>query len=101
MQRSASSFYATTVSRCRRRRRNALTSEVIDSGYEGYVAKDEASPYVSGRTRLWLKVKVPGWTVEDDQWSRRIAEPAEESPLANAASCGQSRASWSRCRSAR
>ena len=27
-------------------------------GYEGLVAKDSASPYVSGRSRFWLKVKV-------------------------------------------
>jgi hypothetical protein len=36
----------------------------------------EASPYIGGRTRSWLKVNVPGWTIEGDQWSRRIAEPA-------------------------
>jgi DNA ligase D-like protein (predicted ligase) len=28
------------------------------AGYEGIVAKDLASPYVSGRSRKWLKVKV-------------------------------------------
>jgi bifunctional non-homologous end joining protein LigD len=27
-------------------------------GYEGLVAKDESTPYVSGRSRSWLKVKV-------------------------------------------
>lgn len=27
-------------------------------GYEGLVAKDLSSPYVEGRTRMWLKVKV-------------------------------------------
>jgi ATP-dependent DNA ligase len=26
----------------------------------GFVAKDDASPYVGGRTRAWRKVKVPG-----------------------------------------
>jgi hypothetical protein len=46
-------------------------------GDEGMVAKDEPSADARGRTRSWLKVKVPGWTVEGDQWSRRIAEPAE------------------------
>jgi bifunctional non-homologous end joining protein LigD len=29
---------------------------VIERGYEGLVAKDEASPYVAGPTRRWLKV---------------------------------------------
>ena len=28
--------------------------------FEGYVAKDETSKYVGGRTRAWLGVKVPG-----------------------------------------
>ena len=37
-------------------------AQVLASGYEGLVAKDEASPYVGGRTRAWLKVKAPGWT---------------------------------------
>jgi hypothetical protein len=32
----------------------------IESGYEGLVAKDSASPYLSGRALGWLKVKVPG-----------------------------------------
>jgi bifunctional non-homologous end joining protein LigD len=51
-------------------------AQVLASGCEGLVAKDEASPYIGGRTRSWLKVKVPGWTVEGDGWSRRISEPA-------------------------
>jgi bifunctional non-homologous end joining protein LigD len=32
-------------------------AQVLERGYEGLVAKDNASPYVGGRTRLWLKVK--------------------------------------------
>jgi hypothetical protein len=36
--------------------------QVVERGYEGYVAKDEASPYEGEATRRWLKVKVPGWT---------------------------------------
>ena len=32
------------------------------------VAKDDASPYVGGFTRSWLKVKVPGWTDPEDRW---------------------------------
>jgi bifunctional non-homologous end joining protein LigD len=30
--------------------------EVVERGFEGYVAKDEASEYVGGATRRWLKV---------------------------------------------
>ncbi len=44
--------------------------EVLKAGFEGYVAKDEASPYVAGVTRSWLKVKVPGWTDPKDRWKR-------------------------------
>jgi bifunctional non-homologous end joining protein LigD len=44
--------------------------EVLQDGFEGYVAKDEASPYVGGVTRSWLKVKVPGWTDPEDRWKR-------------------------------
>jgi len=43
---------------------------VLERGYEGWVGKDEASPYRGGVTRSWLKVKVPDWTTR-----RRIAEP--------------------------
>src|SRR5439155_14008267 len=32
-------------------------AEVQRRGYEGLVAKDEASTYLGGRTRSWLKVK--------------------------------------------
>jgi bifunctional non-homologous end joining protein LigD len=45
-------------------------AQVLGNGYEGYVAKDEQSPYRGGVTRSWLKVKVPGWTVEGDGWRR-------------------------------
>jgi hypothetical protein len=45
-------------------------AQVLARGYEGYVVKDEASPYRAGVTRSWLKVKVPGWTVEGDGWQR-------------------------------
>jgi bifunctional non-homologous end joining protein LigD len=48
----------------------AAWAEVLEKGYEGMVAKDEASAYVAGRTRLWLKVKVPGWTDSEDRWKR-------------------------------
>src|SRR5262245_12770601 len=33
--------------------------QVVERGDEGLVAKDPASPYRGGRTRAWLKVKVP------------------------------------------
>src|SRR3989442_7795830 len=48
-------------------------AEVVDRGYEGLVAKDEASAYESGPTRRWLKVKQRGWTVEEDRWRRTIS----------------------------
>ena len=41
--------------------------EVLQAGFEGYVAKDEASPYVGGVRGSWLKVKVPGWTDPEDR----------------------------------
>lgn len=44
--------------------------QVIERGYEGYVAKDEASAYEGGATRRWLKVKQRDWTVEEDRWRR-------------------------------
>ena len=47
--------------------------QVIERGYEGYVAKDEASAYEAGRTRRWLKVKQKDWTVAEDRWRRRIS----------------------------
>src|SRR5262249_15044239 len=51
-------------------------ARVVERGYEGYVAKDEASLYEPGPTRRWLKVKVPGWTVAEDRWQRRISNGA-------------------------
>jgi bifunctional non-homologous end joining protein LigD len=50
----------------------AAWKQVIERGYEGYVAKDEASAYEGGRTRRWLKVKQKDWTVDEDGWRRRI-----------------------------
>ncbi len=44
--------------------------QVVERGYEGLVAKDEASVYEGGPTRRWLKVKVPGWTNPEDRWRR-------------------------------
>ena len=48
-------------------------AEVVERGYEGLVAKDEASAYESGRTTRWLKVKQKGWTVDEDRWRRTIS----------------------------
>jgi ATP-dependent DNA ligase len=46
--------------------------QVVERGYEGYVAKDEASVYEGGATRRWLRVKQRDWTLEEDRWRRRI-----------------------------
>jgi len=51
----------------------AAWQQVVERGYEGYVAKDEASVYEGGATRRWLKVKQKDWTVGDDRWTRRIS----------------------------
>jgi ATP dependent DNA ligase domain len=53
--------------------------QVVERGYEGYVAKDERSAYEGGATRRSLKVKQKGWTVAED-------------PLATADQCRAQRA---------
>jgi len=40
--------------------------QVIERGYEGYVAKDEASAYEGGRT------KQRDWTIEENRWRQRL-----------------------------
>ncbi len=45
--------------------------QVMDKGYEGFVAKDSASPYVGGRTLKWLKVKQSDYRVEERGWDPR------------------------------
>jgi len=55
------------IRRCRVR---ACRGPRCSQRFEGYVAKDEASPYVGGVTKSWLKVKVPGWTDTEDRWKR-------------------------------
>jgi ATP-dependent DNA ligase len=50
-------------------------AQVVEHGYEGFVAKDDTSPYEAGPTRRWLKVKQREWTVEEDRWKRRISAP--------------------------
>jgi bifunctional non-homologous end joining protein LigD len=47
-------------------------AQVLERGYEGWVGKDEASPYCGGVTRSWLKVKVPGPTDSEDRTQRRL-----------------------------
>jgi hypothetical protein len=54
----------------------ALTSPAgsccwIERGYEGYVAKDEASAYEGGATRRWLKVNQKDWTAKEGGWRQR------------------------------
>jgi hypothetical protein len=45
-------------------------AQVLQRGYEGMIGKDDASPYEGGRTKRWLKVKVPGWTAPENRWHR-------------------------------
>jgi hypothetical protein len=46
-------------------------AQLVERGYGGFVAKDDASRYEGGPTRRWLKVKQRNWTVEEDRWRRR------------------------------
>ena len=55
-------------------------AEVVGRGYEGLVAKDEASTYEGGRTMRWLKVKQKDWTVEEDRWRRTISVTPSRRP---------------------
>ena len=48
--------------------------QVVERGYKGLVAEDEASVYEGGPTRRWLKVKQKDWTVEEKRWRRRVFE---------------------------
>ena len=52
-------------------------AQVVAHGWEGLVAKDEASPYVPGaRTRRWVKVKHrirTGWPGEGEEYTQRVA----------------------------
>ena len=43
-------------------------AQVLARGYEGLVGKDEASPYIEGRTLAWLKVKVPHYREGERGW---------------------------------
>jgi hypothetical protein len=46
--------------------------EVLERGYNGLTAKDEASVYEAGPTRRRLKVEQKNWTVAEDDWRRRL-----------------------------
>jgi bifunctional non-homologous end joining protein LigD len=48
-------------------------AQVVGNGYEGLVAKDEASVYEGGPTRRWLKVTQNDWTIAENRWQRRIS----------------------------
>src|SRR5262249_40961169 len=45
--------------------------QVIERGYEGLVAKEEASLYEPGPTRRWLQLTQHGWTDAQERWQRR------------------------------
>jgi bifunctional non-homologous end joining protein LigD len=49
--------------------------EVQERGYEGFVAKDESSPYAGGRTLSWLKVKHAEYRAEERGWSQDVDRP--------------------------
>lgn len=42
--------------------------QVLKRGYEGLVAKGDASPYLEGRTLSWLKVKQPRYREGERGW---------------------------------
>jgi len=46
----------------------AAWAQVLERGYEGFVGKDEASPYREGRTLSWLKVKVSRYREAERGW---------------------------------
>jgi ATP-dependent DNA ligase len=59
--------------------------QVIERGYEGLVAKDEAGVYEGGPTKRWLKVKVPGRTDAEERW-RRLKTAPSHGPVESGAS---------------
>jgi ATP-dependent DNA ligase len=48
--------------------RFAAWAAVLTRGYGGLVGKDDASPYVGGRTLKWLKVKQPPHREGEPGW---------------------------------
>jgi hypothetical protein len=51
-------------------------AQVLERGYEGHIAKDEASPYVGGGAGSWLTVKVPGCYQHEDRQGAGPHDPA-------------------------
>jgi hypothetical protein len=47
--------------------------EVVERGYEGYVAKDEASAIRGRGDEAVAQGQQKAWTVEEDRWRRRIS----------------------------
>jgi ATP-dependent DNA ligase len=45
--------------------------QVLEHGWEGYVAKDPESRYVGGRSLKWLRVKQPDYRVEERGWETK------------------------------
>jgi ATP-dependent DNA ligase len=62
----------TLIFPARRLARNGLEAwaQVVEGGYEGLVAKDEASAYRGGRTLSWLRVRQRNYRVEERGWSQ-------------------------------
>ena len=46
-------------------------AQAVHRGYEGLVAKDPRSPYVSERTLKWFKVKQRDYRIEGRGWDSR------------------------------
>jgi bifunctional non-homologous end joining protein LigD len=50
-------------------------AQVVERGYEGLVAKDEASAYRGGRTLSWLKVRQRDYRLEERGWNQDSNRP--------------------------
>jgi ATP-dependent DNA ligase len=50
-------------------------AQVVERGYEGYVAKGRAEPVRGWADETWLKVKQVGWTASEDRWKRVLLGP--------------------------
>ena len=42
--------------------------QVLDRGYEGFIAKDDSALYRGGRSLAWLKVKQRKYPIEERGW---------------------------------
>jgi bifunctional non-homologous end joining protein LigD len=54
-------------------------AQVVERGYEGLVAKDEASAYRGGRTLSWLKVRQRDYRVEERGWIQEVSRAKRRS----------------------